>query len=138
MKNIFLLQRIGWDYDDNYYFRSEGSSPEKSYSSIELAEAALKRLELEYFMQRLECEDVEYYLYDENDLNKYKEQLSEILKDHPNISKLSGDSDEWDSFYSLLSDEDYEVSEDQILEIQKVFGLNFYEIVEVEFVHELS
>lgn len=135
MKNIFLLQRIGWDYDDNYYFRSEGSSPEKSYSSIELAEAALKCLELKYFMQRLEYEDIQYYLYDEDDFNKYKNQLSEVLKDHPDLSNLS---DKWSSFYSLINEEDYEVSEDQILEIQKVFGLNFYEIVEVEFVHELS
>lgn len=135
MKNIFLVQQIGWDYDDNYYFRNGGSSPHKSYSSIELAEIAMKELNIKEFLYLLQQDSIQDYLGSESCFEDFKESLTNLFKDHPNISKLS---DDWDSFYDLLDNEDYVLSEKQISEMQELFDLNFYEIVEVEFIHELS
>jgi len=128
--SVYVLTEVGWEYDDNYYYKTGGGLPRLVFSDLEIAED--HRMELERSRVRLFKNDyfdyLEAFRYGGDMTSHVIEKMnsgpqSDMLKE---LIKFKGEQ------ISFLKDiKDYSDSElDFIIEF---FEIQFYEIVEVEF-----
>jgi hypothetical protein len=128
--SVYVLTEVGWEYDDNYYYKTGGGLPRLVFSDLEIAKD--HRMELERSRVRLFKND--YFDYLEGfryglDMAKHiiekmsSGPQSDMLKE---LIKFKGEQ------ISFLKDiKDYSDSElDFIIEF---FEIKFYEVIEVEF-----
>jgi len=112
----YIVQKLGWEYDDNNYFQGEdtGGTPQKVFTSYSKAEKLADKLNLE---ELNECRLGEY---------GYGEKVDEEFFDIYN--KLFDDTlteIDWDFELPKLTKEQYNELKDHIL-------VKFYEVVECE------
>lgn len=48
MGSMYLVVELGWEYDDNYYFKTDSTIPVEIYTMLELAEMGLERLTVKH------------------------------------------------------------------------------------------
>lgn len=79
-KTVFVVGKIGWEYNDENYYRpeSEGVTPVKAYSTKEKAQAACDKLNapLRKAASLLKKDD-DYYFKRQAETNKEEEQADE-------------------------------------------------------------
>jgi len=115
----FVIQEIGYEYNDEYYYRGEsgGGTPKKII--LNEATAKLKLLELE--VEKWRGEDIGYYGGDISELSNNEEEFEDALREigiDPN--------DDWRLRIPK------EATDEQIKNLIKYSYIRFYEIVEVE------
>ena len=115
-KTGYIIQSIGYEYDDETYSKGEGGTPE---AIIIDREAAKKRmLELEIKSWRNEC--LGHYGYDLEDIAKDEDKFEEALKD--------AGVDLEDSEMQIPTG----ATDEQIMKLIKYSKIRFHEIIEIE------
>ena len=122
-RNVWIINKIGWDYDDSHYFKSEGLFPYKAFTDSEIALSFLKELEAaeirnyasSFFSDFAQIEEFEYTQSETN----FKSSCERL--------HLSHDGHKF-SFSKPI--EAY--SDDELLNIAKAFSVYFFQLVEVE------
>lgn len=128
-RSVWVINGIGWEYDDNNYYKSGGGRPLQAYTDKEIALSFWRELEAgeirsvgntffrdfvsEYMLTELSA------IYDSDD-------LSATLKD----LEVNHDGDGDFSFAKSV----HSYSDEKLLNIAKIFGVQFYELIEVELV----
>ena len=136
---IYVITRIGWDYDDNYYYRSGNSGdPVEAYTLKELAEEAALDKEIAVVRDLLSKGDSVTNLYrteEEIDPDDHREWILEC-KEKYNIS-----FDEYMSPYveGMKSKRGrnvvpVETNNQFYIDYIRHLGLSFFEVVQVDFV----
>ncbi len=129
-EQLYVLMAVGWDYNDEYYFKTDGGHPEKVFVSKELAEKEADRLNLKEFKELFSSGTLIEYC------NDFSGGISNYEKADVIISTLFGmDLDTWcDHLYDYQRAPKFvvEPTEEQWVELMKCSNLNFWEVVSVE------
>lgn len=115
-KTGYIIQSLGYEYDDETYTRGDGGTPEAVIIDRNLAKK--KMLELEIESWRNTC--VGHYGYELDDIAKDEQKFSEALKD------LGIDSDDYEMEIPK------EATDEQIMKLIKYSKIRFHEIIEIE------
>lgn len=123
-RSVWIVNRTGWDYDDNYYYKTEGLTPYQAFTDLELAKSFMRDLEAReirdcasrFFIDFARLEDFD------NSIDSTIEEVCESLS-------LSYDGK--DVTFSKPV-ENY--SDDELINIAQAFFIDFFQIVEVELV----
>lgn len=118
-KTGFVIQEIGYEYNDEYYYKGEsgGGIPKKIILNEAVAKLELLRLEIE----RWRAEDIGYYGGSVGELSNNEEEFEEALKE----ANIDPDGD-WRIGIPK------EATDEQIKKLIKFSFIRFYEMVEVE------
>lgn len=124
-RSMWLVMNVGWDYDDNYYYRSDNGSPNCLFTDRVIAENFLVEMELKqlkedgFYILSQVTSDSSMDISDSEaaDLRKRLKELGIEVYQHRQTS-----------FKKEVS----EYSDDELIEIMKIFNFNYYELVEVE------
>lgn len=133
MAKVFVLQEVGWEYNDENYYRPEtgGGKPLKVYHDKKAAaEAALELTANNGNFKGDYANPLEYCSYDnvnEDTINKFNDKLIEIFG--AEVEKVSVDEHySWNVPKKATLDQRKKL----VALIEKLFGLVFYEVVSVE------
>jgi len=123
--SIWIANNIGWEYDDNYYYRSEyhDGRPAFAYTDQKIAEDFVKDLNIreirslgDRFFDYVRPDDVGYS--DEEKALFYKEFGIDYSNQYP----------------LTFSTPMEELSDEKLIKIAEFFNVIFYELVEVSLV----
>jgi hypothetical protein len=136
-EKIYHILKAGWEYNDEFYYRSEsgsGTLEDKSYRDIEIAKKEKEKLEIKNFKST----DIAMYLYEE-EIHMNQKELEKLKTFLPDHLKNSISLDEYGMIESeFLFDGGYdpfpksEMNDEEILWILDLFEINFYELVTTE------
>lgn len=124
MKRIYVVGEIGWEYNDETYYRSHynQSIPKGAFTHLSEAEDYCDRKNLEF----LRSINLEYYGY----------HVDEIFSDLDKASELCGK-------YGISLDDAFrdgcllqQLTDDQIRELMPYLEVKLYEVTEVQLVEE--
>ena len=127
---IFLIERIGWEYDDNSYFRGSGSHPDSAFFLEEIAEKICQEKNLQ------EIRRIGEYV-----LTEYVQDASHAFEEDEGDCDHGG-SDEKTLFLKenfLNSSCEFvkhpkDIPDEVLLRVMEKFELTFYEVVPVDLV----
>ena len=122
MSSVYILAEIGWEYNDEYYYRSYngGSHPLTVYRSEKAATEACQEKNVAHFKSLVHDGDTLMgYLGEDNcdDFVEYVKEVGGVVED------------DWGPFVKSLPDN---LSDAQYVQMMKLSGLSFYEVLEVE------
>lgn len=124
-RSVWIINRIGWEYDDSNYYKSEsGGTPYQAYTDREIALSFLKDIEareLRSVGQNLLSDFIRSDDY-RADLAEDLESLCKILHLKYNDGEIS------------FSKPFHQYSDEELRSIADAFYVSFYELVEVELV----
>jgi len=129
-RSIWIINRIGWEYDDSTYYRSEsgGGQPYQAYTDLEIAKSFLAQLEAEEFRREganiFDYVSMDELRYQYGSANNYLE-LTEAAK------KVGLEYDGYD-FGFLKEVSSY--SDNEVHEIFNFLNIEFFTLVEVELI----
>lgn len=130
-QNVYIIMEVGWEYDDQYYYRPEsrGGDPKKVFSSLEIAQSFCDEMTCDYFIKSLD--------YPYNNLISFSETFNPYYGYKTNVDlnlKLSKITDKVELVdYSFMCKEPEKLSRDVVLKIIKAFDINIYEVVSAKF-----
>lgn len=129
-RSIWIVNRIGWEYDDSTYYRSEsgGGQPYHAYTDFEIAKSFLGQLEGDsfrtegaYIFDYVSVENIKYRYSDENDYAEMIEAAKKVGL--------------WYNGYEFkFIKEPYSYSDEEAKEILNFLEVEFFTLVEVELV----
>jgi hypothetical protein len=142
-KKCFVLMEIGWQYNDEVYFRLDESAgrPRKVFLSQEDAEKEVLELNFDNFKELIRSGDLVNYDYDMmNIITEYaEEKVGEDTRIDILFEKFFNiNFDQWlgQSYNSRRglhpSQPSEDVTPEDWVELMKCFNLEFWEIVPVE------
>lgn len=117
---IYIIQSIGWEYNDEYYYRHEDESgtPKKAYKTAEKAEE--------------ECLKLNISTYDQISSSSYK-NISHFIASDDLEEEVK---EELEQFGCKIQDCDFtppaNATDEVKLNIMRTIGAVFYEIVPIE------
>lgn len=118
-KTIFVVSKVGWEYNDEYYYRPQDESvlPEFAFTDINKA--------LEYY----EKKNLEFYK--DLPLIEYGDgwQISEIFE-QPGIDYLNSLNEDW--YDQIKEGATLDLTEKEWKQLTPHIKIKFYEINEVE------
>lgn len=135
MGKMYLLSRIGWEYDDNFYFKDGSKDPIEIYTIFEIAELALKNAEIARARKELAESSGSFisnytYNYDKPILTR---SFKRKCKEEYNISFHRDDPCPFTEGYKSLMDAVSPSTPDEFyIEFLEICKVNFYEIIEIE------
>ena len=128
MDKIYLVCEVGFDYDDNNYYRNgDGGLPRTAYTSLEKAVEACDKLNVQAFKNLVETSEIGDYT-DEYRLSP-NEDFEKLCKKYFNLSVAE-----------VLCERNLELvvepSEEEWLQLFNYFNLDFYEVHTVDVTNE--
>jgi len=139
MSKIYVVQKVGYEYNDEYYFKNDsgGGTPERAYKNLEDAREVAQQFNAETFAGEYHEWGVEKHKeYMGLCVGEYAEDLSDItsLSEEEYLQKMDeivpgfSENEKW--YYTSLPEG---LTEDQTMKISKICDkLQFYTIEEVE------
>lgn len=126
-RSIWIANRIGWEYDDNYYYKSEYSEgrPAFAYTDQKIAEDFVRDLNIQE-IKSLGPRVFDYVRRDDLEYNHSEESLARFDEDYG--------IDLSDRYEITFSREMDQYTDDDLLKIADVCNILFYELVEVSLV----
>lgn len=123
--NIYIVCRIGWEYNDEYYYRPEyeGGTPVNAFTVRTLAEELCKTKNCKWFIDALKGEYLISNPASYLDCSWYPK--SEIEKEVEKVEHLSWDHN------NFTSEDPHLIKYDHLSELIKNLELEQYEVVEV-------
>lgn len=130
---FYVLMKVGWQYNDETYFRTENNdgSPEKVFLCANKAAKEVMELNLKEFKTLIKTGQIVEYGYSIDDLIEDYESTNEIFRKYISIDLY----DWWKIAGGLQWKEDHpnqcpeNMSNEQWLELMKCFNINFWEVV---------
>lgn len=143
MEKFYVLMAAGFDYNDEYYTRTDFGSPEKVFVDREKAEAAAKKEGLEEFKRLLKEGYIREYTYD---------GLHGLLADSATEEDTMYEDGIFMTLFGLTAEDWYEAgwhsprysseepdgklivepTDEQWEKLYSCFSLSFYDVVEVQ------
>lgn len=142
MEKFFVLMAAGFDYNDEYYTRTDFGSPEKVFTDREKAEAAAKKEGLDEFKRILKDGYLRDYSYD---------GLNGLLADSVTDEDVMYEDGIFMTLFGLSAEDWYEAgysrgygrekpdgnlivepTDEQWEKLYSCFNLSFYDVVEVQ------
>jgi hypothetical protein len=125
--NIYVVVEIGWEYNDEYYYRpeSEGGNPVNAFTIPSLAEEYCSTKDCEWFISQFESKYTWHRSNPANYLNEGwygEDDIAELCK---NVDGL-----EWDG-YKFVCEDPKRLKYDQLHPLMAEVGLCRYEVVAV-------
>ena len=118
MSTLYIVTEQAFDYNDEYYYQTDGSTPVKAYRKIEVAEK--------------ECFEKNCEWFSENNIGEYGYGSREIFDDPETIEDLTG-VDLSDHLYDLnLESKFKELSDDDKRDFIAASSIKPFKVVEVE------
>ena len=125
MSKVYVISELGWEYDDNNYYRSDsgGGSPIVAYRSWEKAEQACKQKNINFFKDYLSSGEIkDYYCYREDLISDEGEKIQQIFAKFFGCSvtnwyendvelAIKPTPKEWEELYDCFSVEWFQVTE---------------------------
>lgn len=118
-KTGYIIQEIGYEYNDEYYYRGEAGGGTPKAIITDEAKAKDRLIDLE--MKSWRSQYIGSYGYDLRDITRDEDEFLKI------IEEVVGDSDDW---YDVRIDDRF--SDDQLKRLIRASTLRFHEIVPVE------
>lgn len=127
-RSVWVINEVGWEYDDSNYYRVDGVKPFQAYTDFEIANAFLKEKKADTI--RSLNDDIFGYIdeYSINEVINNKESLERIAKIGINISD--------DACYSkpTFIKNMNEYTDEELIEVAEIFSIEFYSLMEVELI----
>lgn len=127
MTKLYIISEIGWDYDDNNYYRSDGVYPSKAFRSKQKAIEELDKMSLQRFKSSFD--EISNYGYD-ND--RFNSNLAQKYKIFEKLFELS--LEEW---LTKSSNQDFvdwvvEPTEEDWKQLYECCYVDWYSIAEID------
>jgi len=127
MSKVYVAVEVGWDYDDQNYFRGEGTFPTKAFRDKAKAEEFVKFKNINSFKSSWDSIR-EYGGYDVDNLFCHGANKRKMNKLFKRLFELT--PEEWLNDYS--ADFVVKLTEEDWAELYQFFNVEFYELTEVE------
>ena len=127
MSKVYIAAQVGWDYDDNNYYRTDGNHPTKAFRDRKKAEQFVLEKNISSF--KGEWGSIrEYGGYDLNNLLNFDSNKRKMKSIFKKLFELS--PEDWLNDYSV----DFVVkpTEEDWSNLYNLFNVEFYELTEVE------
>lgn len=135
-EKFYVLMEVGFDYNDETYFRYNGGGghPSRVFTNKKKAEEAALKNNLTEFQKLIRSDEIREYGYGLDEVLANDVTEDDLLFQEGIFMTLFGKTAEdwWDSLYDSAATLQVEPTQEQWEKLFKCFNLNFWEVVTVE------
>lgn len=135
-ETIYLVMEQGFDYNDEYYFRTEGGHPTNFFTNKKKAEEACDKKNLAEFKRIVNSNEIREYTSDGFDGLISEDTVEDELNFEEGIFKTLFGMTAWEWWKNdcYVGEDTFKVepTEEQWLRLMKCFNLDFYSVVTVQ------
>lgn len=135
-ETIYLVMEQGFDYNDEYYFRTEGGHPNSFFTNKKKAEEACAKKNLAEFKRIINSNEIREYTSDGFDGLISENTVEDELDFEEGIFKTLFGMTAWEWWKNdcYVGEDTFKVepTEEQWLRLMKCFNLDFYSVVTVQ------